>query len=730
MREPIAFVEIEQDFCNLTYGVAPCMAGIGVTGNTQCYNTLRTCQDTNNFSRGTKNLWFRDVSTRGASAEIGAWLVEGEFTAAVGDDMVRPLTIWPNSGLEWIEVADIFFGEAQGNNLFDPLDYPTLRGWSAAGGSDEYARSVGRFWRARGYNTNQGVYNEAFLISRQHPVQDGKTYRMRFLMRAKGDISNLQIAFFVRTGREPMVTPTITNAQPIQSTPSIKRISTAPTVINPGGGGRRSGPLGQRASLSVTFQDHPSSDLLTDPYLDERGVDALRQGTFWTKWLARNPYYNNRIVRVYDGYVGDELAEMTSRTYLIDKIEGPNSRGEVTLHAKDVLRLADNDKALAPAPSLGALRVDYNKDATGNIEVVGATTADYPASGTIRINREVFRYTGRSMSGDTLRFTGVTRATDGTERHDHKAGDRVQVCLRYNEVRVEELAREWLQDYAGVPSEYIPFAEWQAEADLWLDQFDFTGLITEPTGVTQLLGEICEQALFYIWWDERAQLIRMQAIAPRIYEDVEQIDDRRNIIADSIDLLDEPGARVSQVWVFWGVRDASASLTQDDNYTRLRVRADLDAEAPEQYDDSRVRKIYSRWIHTEGQAINLSTRILNKLRDNPRTMTLELDAKDRRFWTGDVIDVLTRNSVNFLGEPQVDRWQILSAEEIEAGHRVKYTLDLYEFGVSGLHGRWMEVDAPNYEDATETERLAGAWWADADGRIPDGSESDEGYMWI
>src|SRR5690625_2190967 len=110
MRERIAFVEIEQDVCNLTYGVAPCMAGIGVTGNTQCYNTLRTCQDTNNFSRGTKNLWFRDVSTRGASTEIGAWLVEGEFTAAVGDDMVRPLTIWPNSGLEGIEVGQMVSG--------------------------------------------------------------------------------------------------------------------------------------------------------------------------------------------------------------------------------------------------------------------------------------------------------------------------------------------------------------------------------------------------------------------------------------------------------------------------------------------------------------------------------------------------------------------------------------------------------------------------------------------
>src|SRR5699024_9358239 len=142
--------------------------------------------------------------------------------------------------------------------------------------------------------------------------------------------------------------------------------------------------------------------------------------------------------------------------------------------------------------------------------------------------------------------------------------------------------------------------------------------------------EICEQALFYIWWDERAQLIRMQAIAPRIYEDVEQIDDRRNIIADSIDLRDEPSARVSQVWVFWGVRDASASLTQDDNYTRLRVRADLDAEKPEQYDDSRVRKIYSRWIHTEGQAINLSTSILYKLRYISFTLMLDIGIVDVR----------------------------------------------------------------------------------------------------
>lgn len=581
-REPITYVEIEQDFCQLRYGVAPCMAAVGVTGNTQCFNTFRTCQDEDNYTRS-------NITLRFSNSE-------------------------PPTGM--------------------------------------------------------------------------------------------------------------------QAIPSVTRVRTAPTVINPGGGGRRSGPLGQRASLSVTFQDHPSSDLQTDPYVSERGYNPLAAGTFWTKWLARNPYYNNRIVRVRDGYIGQPLEEMVTRTYLIDKIVGPNSRGEVTLQAKDILRLADNDKAFAPHPSAGELVSDYDEYEIGDIDVTGATTADYPASGTIRINREVLRYTGRSMSGSNLRFTGVTRATDGTERGSHKAGDMVQECLRYEQVRVEQLARDWLIDYAGVPSEYIPYADWQAESSLWLDQFDFTGLITEPTGVNQLLGEICEQALFYIWWDERAQLIRLQAIAPRIYEDVETIDDDKNIIADSVELKDDPASRVSQVWVFWGVRNATESLQRDDNYTRIRIRADLDAESKNQYDDSRIRKVYSRWIHTEGQAINLSTRILNKLRDNPRTLKIEMDAKDRRFWTGDVIDVLTRYAVDFLGQSRADRWQVLSAEEIEGGHRVRYELDLYEFGVSGLHGRWMEVNAPIYNDASETERQSGAWWADENGRVPSTDGDVDGYQWI
>lgn len=585
MREPVTYVEIEQDFCGLSYGVSPCNAAIGVTGTDKCFNTLATCQDPEHFQRTFLTLRF-----------------------------------------------------------------------------------------TKGTQPAPGVYG----------------------------------------------------------VPSVISVSTAPTVINPAGGGRRSGPLGQRASLKVVFQDHPSSDILVDPYVDERGYNPMERGTYWTKWLARNPYYNNREIRIRDGFVGQPLEEMVTRTYLIDKIDGPDERGRVSITAKDVLRLADDDKAQAPKPSPGELINDISKDGgISTIDVTGATTGDYPASGTLRINRECFRYTSRAMSGSNLRFSGVTRATDGTEARSHKAGDRVQECLRYHEIRPDLLAYDWLVNYANVPSEYIDQQAWEDEADLWLQQFEISSLITEPTGVNQLLGEISEQCLFYIWWDERDQLIKFEAVAPRIYEDVDLIDDMRNILSDSVKIKDDPNSRITQVWLFWGQRDPTERLTNDENYTRLRVRADPDAETPEQYDGQRIRKIYSRWLHTEGQVINLTTRMLNKLRDTPKIMTLEVDVKDRKYWTGDVIDVDHMGVVDFTGLPLTSRWQILSAEEIEPGHRVKYELDLFEFGISALPGRWMEADAPTYKNATEQEKASGAWWSDENGKLENSdNELVDGYTWI
>src|SRR5690606_20782366 len=53
-REPVQFVEIRLDKCALTFGTAPCTADIGVTGETQCFNTFRTCGDPENYDNSEK----------------------------------------------------------------------------------------------------------------------------------------------------------------------------------------------------------------------------------------------------------------------------------------------------------------------------------------------------------------------------------------------------------------------------------------------------------------------------------------------------------------------------------------------------------------------------------------------------------------------------------------------------------------------------------------------------
>lgn len=55
-REHIYIVELELDYCNNTFGVAPCTA-VG-SGDSKCYNTLQSCQDIPNFVKTTKVFRF------------------------------------------------------------------------------------------------------------------------------------------------------------------------------------------------------------------------------------------------------------------------------------------------------------------------------------------------------------------------------------------------------------------------------------------------------------------------------------------------------------------------------------------------------------------------------------------------------------------------------------------------------------------------------------------------
>lgn len=504
--------------------------------------------------------------------------------------------------------------------------------------------------------------------------------------------------------------------------PSLRSISTVPTRINPGASSSDAGALGERASVDVTFVDHPHSDVRVDPYRNERNYIATDRGTFWSKWLARNPYHNNRRLRIYEGYRGQTLAEMQQRTYIIDSISGPDANGRVKLRAKDILKLADDDTAQAPKPSQGELNTDITAD-QGTVEITNyLTETDYPpGGGTVRVGDEVMTYTAATYASDICTLTGVTRGADGTEAEEHDAEDRVQLCLRYTAQRVDAIAYDLLTKFGNVPAQYINLSAWQAEADVWLNQYTLTALITEPTGVTKLVGELAQQCIFNIWWDEREQLIPLEAVKPPSGE-VVRFDDERAILAGSARLQSKPKERISQVWLYYGIRNPTKGIDEESNFRQLRIRADTSAESAQQYGEQRIRKIYSRWLRTDAQVLNATTRLLSRFRNNPRYLTLDVDAKDRSTWTGDVVDVTTRGIVDIYGEPRAGRWQVISAEEVESGHRMRYTLETYEYGIGTRYGVFMIDSAPLYGNATEAERAGGCWFAGPENTVGDNDE--------
>ena len=502
--------------------------------------------------------------------------------------------------------------------------------------------------------------------------------------------------------------------------PSLVNVSTTPTVLNIGGRSGNSGPLGTRAALTATFQDHPDGDIFTDPYLNDRDFDPIERSTFWAKWLARNKFYKNRAIRLYEGYIGQSLAEMQVKHYVIETIEGP-SNGSVTIKAYDVLRLADDDKAQAPSQSTGVLTASLNDSAT-SFKVAGAVLADYPAPGTVRINDELISYSAVALDGDDVEFTVTSRGTDGTEADSHDEGDSVQLCLRYTDQDVWLVIQDLLENYAGVNPDFIPIADWTEEGETWLESFEVTTLITEPTGVLTLLNEISEQCLVYIWWDERRQEIRLRSVRAPTEQPV-LLNDTANILEGSFAKREDPNDLRTQIWFYYQPRNAT-EIGRDQDFRNAIIRRDADAESENEHDESRIKKIYSRWLRTGAQVTVTLTRLLDQFRDPSVYSKFSMDAKDRGVWTGDIVDIDTRDFVNDTGAREPKRYIIISADEVESGHRVNYEALEYEF-ITGNGAFWMAEDAPDYSAASDSEKEAGAWWSDEDGLI----DGDEGYVW-
>lgn len=453
----------------------------------------------------------------------------------------------------------------------------------------------------------------------------------------------------------------------IDAIPNITGISFSPGTISLGE------DLGQRATLTVTFLDHPHSDTGPggDRYLSSRGFDPYKKGSFWGKFRARFPFLQGRPIRIYRGVVGQTLAEMDVRYYIIDSFDGPNPQGVFTIAAKDVLKLADDTTSQCPSLSQGFLSADMLiTDTSFTINPVGAG-ALYASGGFINIGgSEIVGYT---RSGDV--FT-IIRAQFNTAAATHSAQDLVQFCQAYEAVSPALILADLLVNHANIPIAFVDQDAWEAECDTYL-QSVYTTLIPTPTGVNTLAAEIIQQAALAVWWDDSAQKIRLQVLR-QIPADATVLNED-NINQASLQTAEQPDQRLTQVWTYYALINPLVDLTQTSNYRSVELAVSEQLESD--YGVPVIKQIFSRWIPQFGRSIatKLNNLILGRYQNAPRQFTFMTYGQSSSFLKlGNGYNIQFRTLVDEQGDlvtipmqitrlnPDVDKYQIEAQEALFA----------------------------------------------------------------
>lgn len=382
--------------------------------------------------------------------------------------------------------------------------------------------------------------------------------------------------------------------------PSISSLDISPAVVSLGEN------LGERAQITITFTDHRH----------QFNGEPWTQGTFWGKWRGRfGTKLRGRPLRIIRGALGDTLEAMETRHFMIEATDGPTPGGTFTIVAKDILKLADDDRSQAPLLSSGELAGGIDDATTAaTLSPSGIGDAEYPASGWVCIGgNEVCSFT-RTADALTL-----VRAQLGSIASEHDAGERVQLVLRYDGTDAADIAYELLTDYAGVDPAMIDLPTWQAETAAYLGVI-FARTITEPTAVKELLSQLVEQASIALWWDELANQMRLQVLK-EISTDA-AVFDEETIVEGSLRVSEQPAKRISQIWTYFAQRDPTDQSDEADNYARAKVDADLALQG--EYGSPEIRKISAPWIATLTAADRLNAIQLSRYRNPPRKFGFSL----------------------------------------------------------------------------------------------------------
>lgn len=427
----------------------------------------------------------------------------------------------------------------------------------------------------------------------------------------------------------------------IDAFPNLISAEMTPAKVDPGES------LGQRATLSCKFKNHRHGDVGFDKYIGTRDYIASENGTFWGKFIARNPYLYRRPIRLIQGVLGQAIEEMDTYHFVIEKVDGVDSDGVVTISAVDFMRFFDGDNAQVPQLSNGRLSADIDDvETSATLTPTGIGAAEYPSSGTISIGEELCTFT---RSGDVLT---LVRAAHGSEAKEHKQDETVQLCYSQTGQNEATILEDLIVNYTDLDASYIDSTAWQTEVTENSNLL-YTGLIPKPTPVVKIINEFIQHAGLVVYPDLQNKKINLTVIRP-VSSGAIIFDDDNTFPGMQVT---DTGKRFSQIWTYFNIKNKMESLDKDTNY--YTIKATFDDDNP--YETDNIKKLFSRWL--PGTALSAATTINNRFMSRykvaPRQFSFSV-LRGNGLKLGQAINVTSWVLEDAFGNQEVVPCQIIS----------------------------------------------------------------------
>ena len=710
-------LNLKLDFCQNTYGVAPCTAA-GAVG-TECYNTFGTCQDKINFVKGVKTYSF---CSRGAPLPVGEnalpYISKVE-TVPTEIDMTKGLS---RRGVVRIKLVD----EVHHDFAFDP--YAATRAKPAGG--TVLARLIAR---NRNYQGRVAELERAFFTA---GWDDAEFVTERYIIEKltgptpEGDV-DLQLKDPTKLAdRVDLPTPSLG----VLGAPLL--LSDTLVVLAPGDGDEYEHLGHVRIGDEVLEYVDKHVDLgwnftnASEGWTSENATTALGARALTVTATASDPILRKSGLGL-SGSTYRYVAARFKRTagtgwkgvvYYTTSGHGESgSYYKVMAAPAELVTGGDWVTVIWDMHALTAGGNDWiDNTITGLRLDLGTTTGD-----AYEVDWIAYNVTS-PVTADNLYLPSSTyRALFGTSANTGGVGDTVQQCLVYQDMTVVDVLHDL---YSRIPmtDADLDLAGWAAEQTTWLSYYRVYTVLSEPEDAADLIDDLCRNVNAKMWWHPVEQKVKLQVIGPRSPSQVTMgtLNEESGVISESVAINRRDDLRLTFQMLYYDLRSATSDRERKTSYLAGHGVIDAAAESPNEYDGRVQETMYSRWFDENSVlAVNsFVQRALTLRRDAPDEIRLAVAPKDAGYAVGDLVDLRLPYLIDEAGEMLTQR--VLVTKFQERASRIELTVLTTTFG--RRYGFIAPAGYPVYSGASEAQRRY-AYISDAGGFMSDGTE---GYLII